>query len=356
MDITSLRLHNQHLLGEKFKTPQQVVKHLGAVQAQDFPAAKWSLGQRIAGSTDQEMEQAYNDGKIIRTHVMRPTWHFVMPEDIRWMLELTSPQVKKLMGHYNRKLELDDKLFAKTNQAIVKALTGHNYLTRQELKQVLLDIGIKTDVQRLGHIVSWAELDALICSGPKRGKQLTYALLDERAPNAKKLDRNESLATLALTYFTSHGPAQLKDFSWWSGLSVKDSTEALELIRSKLDHETINNKTYYFSPYSKLPPMKTPIAWLVSVYDEYVISYKDRTDISEAGDRDIEKILTMGNAFTATIILNGKIVGTWKRTLKKDTVEIKLNYFRKMNNSEQEAVQLAADKYGKFLGLTAVVV
>ena len=161
---------------------------------------------------------------------MRPTWHFVVPEDIRWMLELTAPRVKTVLAHYNRKLELDDALFAKSNAAIIKALQGHTYLTRQELKTILTNIGIETNVQRLAHIIMWAELDGLICSGPRRGKQFTYALMEESVRKAKKLNREQALAKLALNYFTSHGPAQLKDFSWWSGLAVKDARDALDLI------------------------------------------------------------------------------------------------------------------------------
>jgi len=353
-EILELRLHNTGLSHSQFQSPADAVSHLGAVQAQDFAAAKWALGLRIKNSTDKDIEKAFNEGTILRTHVMRPTWHFVVPKDIRWMLELTAPRVKKLLVHYNRKLELDDELFAKSNAAIVKALQDHTYLTRQELKTILASIGIKTDVQRLAHIITWAELDGLICSGPKIGKQFTYALLEERVGKAKNMNRKQAIAKLALNYFMSHGPAQPKDFSWWSGLTAKDAREVLELIESKLEQATLNGKTYWFSAHTKVATSKALSAFLLSIYDEYTIAYKDRSDISEA--RDIERMISMGNALTAVIILNGKVAGTWNKAFKKDKVEIRLSPFRKFNKDEQEALESEAARYAEFMGIPAVLV
>lgn len=243
-EIIRLRLHNTGLSDSPFKSAADAVSHLGAIQAQDFAAAKWALGLRIKNSTEEDIEKAFNEGIILRTHVMCPTWHFVAPEDIHWMLELTTPRVKTLLSRYNRKLELDDALFARSNAAIIKALEGHSSLTRQELKAVLKDTSIETNVQRLAHIIMWSELDGLICSGPRRGKQFTYALLEERVGKAKKLSREQALAKLALKYFTGHGPAQIQDFSWWSGLTVEDARDALDLVKSRLNQVTLDGKTY----------------------------------------------------------------------------------------------------------------
>lgn len=233
-------------------------------------------------------------------------------------------------------------------------MQDHTYLTRQELKTILANIGIETDVQRLAHIIMWAELDGLICSGPRRGKQFTYALLEERVEKAKKLNRERALAKLALNYFTSHGPAQLKDFSWWSGLTVKDARCALDLIKSKLEQATLDGKTYWFPTHTEVTTPKSPSAFLLSIYDEYTIAYKDREDISET--RDIERMISMGNALTAVIILNGRVAGTWNRALKKSTVEIRLNPFRKLNEDEQEALESEVARYGKFMELPAVLI
>lgn len=353
-EVLKLRLYNSGLSHSPFRSAADAVSHLGAVQAQDFAAAKWALGLRIKDSTDEDIEKAFNQGSILRVHVMRPTWHFVVPEDIRWMLALTAPRVKAILAHYNRKLKLDDALFAKSNAAIVKALQGRTYLTRQELKKILTSIGIETNVQRLAHIIMWAELDGLICSGPKRGKQFTYALLEERVVKAKKLSRDEALAKLALNYFTCHGPAQLEDFVWWSGLGLKDGKGALDSIKSELTQATLDGKTYWLSADAKAAALKLPIALLLSIYDEYTIAYRDRSDISEG--RDIERMISLGNALTAVIILNGRVAGTWKRALKKNTVEIRLNPFRKFDEDEKGALESEVSRYGKFLGIPAALV
>lgn len=352
MDIVTKRLFNQHLIGRKFTTPEEVVSWLGAVQAQDYPAAKWAVGLRLKDATDAKVEDAVNAGKILRTHIMRPTWHFVKPEDLVWIQKLTSPNVKKLMGHYNRKLELTEKVFAKSTKAISKALRNNQYCTRQELKKLLADIGIMTDVQRLAHLIMWAELDGLICSGPRKGKQFTYALVEDRVKKNKILDREESLATLATLYFQSHGPAQRRDFAWWSGLSMKDATEAVSLIKTKLTPEEIDNKTYYSMQSTQIQTEKSK-AFLLSIYDEYTIAYKDRHDLSEKND--IERMITMGNALTAVLILNGKVAGTWKRKLKQNTVAVTISPFRTLNNKENEAIEKEVAAFGKFLGLTATI-
>ena len=254
----------------------------------------------------------------------------------------------------NRKLEIDRELLARSNAAIVEALQDRTYLTRQELKAVLTNTGINTNVQRLAHIIMWAELDGLICSGPLRGRQFTYALLEERVAKARDLSREQALAKLALNYFSSHGPAQLEDFSWWSGLGHKDAKEALESVKSELKPVEHNGKTYWLSAHAGAMAQKPPCALLLSIYDEYTIAYKDRSVISEG--RDIERMISLGNALTAVIILKGKVAGAWKRSLKKNMVEIRLNPFRELDRDEQEALEAEVVRYGKFVGIPAVLI
>src|SRR5713226_2242979 len=225
LDIAHRRLHNQLITRPMFEKPDDVVKWLGAVQAQDYAGAKWALGLRMQGVTDDVIEQAFADGAIIRTHVMRPTWHFVAPADIRWMLALTAPRIN---AYYNRKLELDDAVFRHSNAVLAKALQGGKQLTRSELASVLQLAGIAADnLLRSTYIIMRAELDGIVCSGARRGKQFTYALLDERVPQTRNLDRDEALAEFARRYFTSHGPATLQDFVWWSGLAAADAKAGL---------------------------------------------------------------------------------------------------------------------------------
>ena len=345
-----MRLQNQHLLGQKFDTVADAVAWLGAVQSQDFPAAKWSLGQRVSGATDESIMVAYNEGTILRTHVLRPTWHFVMPQDIRWMVQLTAPRVKRIMSSSNRKLELDDEVFAKSSAIIRKALEKDTYLTRQEIKALFAEAHIETDVQRLAHIVMNAELDGLICSGPHRGKQSTYALLESRAPNAKSLEHDEACTELAWRYFRSHGPAQAKDFAWWSGLSRKDVDQAVITLGDRLiKMESMSRIFYTPSGVSYAPKPKGHRAYLLSIYDENGIAYTDRSDLSAAGD--IERMIKMGNALTAIVLLDGVVSGTWKRQLKKSTVTIVVSLFREITSGEKEALEKAAQTYAAFLGM-----
>lgn len=344
-DIRNLRLQNQKLINPSFKDAVSVVGWLGAVQSQDFPAAKWAIGLRIKNRLEADIEKAFNQGKILRTHVMRPTWHFVLPEHIRWMIELTAPRVKKLLASYDRRLELDEKLLSRCNKIFTKALEGGKNLTRSELADELEKHKIMARTQRLAHILANSELDAILCSGPRRGKQFTYALLDERVPNARQLKRDEALAKLAQKYFRSHGPAQIKDFSWWSGLAMKDSNESVSMIKSELVQEIVNDKTYWMSATTCAERLRTN-AFLLSIYDEYTIAYRDRSDISSEGS--FEKLIRMGNALTTVVVIDGEIAGTWKRKINKGKAEVSTNLFRKINKAEQNALQKAEATYLEF--------
>lgn len=352
-DILRIRLFNEQLAQTKYKTPAEIVQWLGAVQSQDYPGAKWALMQRLQNSSEEAIEKAYNDGDIIRTHVMRPTWHFVSPKDIRWMLQLTAPRVKKIMAYYNRQLGLDEAERNKCNAVIEKTLAGKQ-LTREELSNALIANKIEAKGQRLGHIVGNAELDQLICSGPRRGKQFTYMLLEERVPKAKELDEDEALAELTLRYFTSHGPAQVKDFVWWSGLTTEQAKKGLEINKGKLVNETVEGKDYWFdgNMYEGKPMPDT--VYLLPNYDEYGIAYKDRSAFVDAS---YNKFLdTRGAAiFSHMIFTKGRIAGLWRRTLKKDTVEVEIKPFRDFSKAEDEELHDAVKRYGEFLKLKPVL-
>ncbi|HEX6034396.1 MAG TPA: crosslink repair DNA glycosylase YcaQ family protein, partial [Anaerolineales bacterium] len=189
LDIPRYRLHNQLLSQTDLSEPSRVVEWLSAVQAQDYAGAKWALAQRLKDSpTDAAIERAFSEGKILRTHVMRPTWHFVTPEDIRWMLDLTAPRIKTAMAHMDRQLGLDKSILKKSIAALRKALQGNQHLTRAELAPILEKAGVSVDGYRMGQLMGHAELDRVICSGGRKGKQFTYALLEERAPQSKSLE------------------------------------------------------------------------------------------------------------------------------------------------------------------------
>jgi hypothetical protein len=345
LDITGTRLRNQRLSGGRLTHPQDVVRWLGAVQAQDYAGAKWALGLRMQRSADAQIEAAFNKGKILRTHVMRPTWHFVTPADIRWMLALTAPRVSAAMAPYNRRLELDATVFRRAQRAMVRALRGGRQLTRQELKVVIQRAGVHADgVQRLAHIVMQAELDAVICSGARRGKQFTYALLDERVPMSRPLSRGDAIAELARRYFTSHGPAHVHDFAWWSGLTVADARAGLEAVERVLAYDTVDGRTYWF-PSSVRGPNKTRSAYLLPLFDEYLIAYKDRSaalDVSRIAARD---------PFSAPIVVNGQVVGGWKRLQNGSSISIALTPFERLGKRDVSAITAAARAYAAFVDI-----
>ncbi len=349
-DIAGRRLVNQRISGPQPRGPLWLVNWLGAVQAQDYAAAKWALGLRSQSTTDREIEQAFTDGMILRTHVMRPTWHFVPGRDIRWMLALTAPRIHGANTLYYRQLELDGALLRRTRTVFAKALQGGKQLTRLELQAVLQAAGIKTDGLRLPYIIMHAELDALICSGARRGKQFTYALLDERAPDARTLDRDEALAELTKRYFVSHGPATLKDYRWWSGLSLTDAQAGVETVKKHLSHETVDEQTYWFAPSDPSPEDRAQRVFLLPNFDEYVVGYTDRSAIFNSSH--VDKLDAHANPlFQHTIVVDGQIVGTWKRTLSKDSVWVKPVLFSPRTGSEERAVASASQRLATFLGL-----
>lgn len=341
MRIVPERLNNQKLSSPGCKTAVDVVRWLGAVQAQDFPAAKWALGLRMRSATDRAVEKAYNEGQILRTHVMRPTWHFVAPEDIRWMLELTAPRVNARAGPYFRKYELDAAVFKRANKILTKALQGGKHLTRAELRAALNKSGVAADdLIRLTHIMLRAELDGIVCSGPRRGKQFTYALIDERVAPAKSLTRDEALAKLTERYFMSHGPATLADFVWWSGLTAGDAKRGVEIIARNLRNEITDDKTYLFTPAT--PSTRSPIypSHLLPAYDEYSVAYKHR-----------EAVVGLG----PTVVLDGQAAGTWRSTTDKRFVTIAITPSRALKKPETLAIVQAAERYAAFIGLPAHV-
>jgi hypothetical protein len=349
-DIARIRIYNQLIAQQTFEKPADIVQWLGAVQAQDYVAAKWALGLRLPNTGDEEIEQAFTDGAFLRTHLMRPTWHFVSPVDIRWLLELTAPRVNAVNAYYYRKVELDDTLFRKCNDVLTKVLQGGKQLTRPELAAALQRAGIVTDdALRLTCIMMHAELDGVVCNGAMRGKQFTYALLDEVVPQAGSFDRDKALAELAGRYFTSHGPATLQDFSWWSGLTMTDARAGLEMVRSRFVCEEIDGESYWFSPSVSFTDDLPPMAYLLPNYDEYTVAYKDRDAIfDENHAKDLKNRENL--LFNHVIVINGQVVGTWKRTLKKEAVVIAPNFFVSPGEAENRVFVAAANRYGAFLG------
>jgi hypothetical protein len=352
-DIAKRRLISQHVGGTELKTPAAVVSHMGAMQAQDFNMVMWAIGARLPGITEEQIKKSFNSGELIRTHLMRPTWHLIVPEDVSWLLELTAPRIRSAAKSRHRELELDDKLVARSNGLIEKALEGNKHLTREELMDVLEKAGIKARNQRSSHLMFCAELDGIVCSGEIRNKAQTYALLRERVPGIKKIDHDEALALLATKYFTSHCPASIQDFTWWSGLSAGDCRRALELIKPGFISEKAGEITYWVPGSGANVSQNKETVHLLPAFDEYIIAYRDRS--ASLVIEHHKKAVSDNGIFRPIIVVNGLVRGVWKRMIKQDSVSVDLTLFHPVNKKEMKGIEKAGEKYGEFLGKEVVI-
>lgn len=355
LNITAERLANQHLTRPAFERPGDVVRRLGAVQAQDYLGSLWAIGLRTKGATESDVERAIAGRNFVRTWPMRGTLHFVPAPDVRWMLRLLTPRVVARSAGRYRQLELDGRTFARSGEVFARALRGGKRLTRTAMYEALESARISTADQRGLHILSRLAQDGLICFGPREGKQQTFTLLDEWVPEAKPLSRDEALAELARRYFESHGPATLRDFVWWSGLTTTDARAGLEAAAPRLFKEVIGGETYWLPAHAgradSAPKGETRDAFLLPVYDEYTVAYRDRTAALNPSDAN----QTGNGIFRHVIVIGGRVVGTWTRALKKGGVVITTSPLTKFSPAEARAVASAAKRYGEFLGVPAAL-
>ena len=347
-DIVNNRLVNQQIVKTKFTKPEQIVKCLAAMQAQDFTMAKWAIGLRLPGLREADIDKTFNEGKLLRTHILRPTWHFAAPADIRWMLKISAPRVHAFNSFMYRRMGLDTKTLNRCADIIVKSIEGHKYKTRTEIKKKLSRSKLKGDTIWLSYVMMYAELEGIITSGPKIGRQFAYALLDERAPSYIELDYDEAAAELAKRYFTSRGPASIKDFLWWSGLTVKDAkTGIAELPKSF--KKTMIDGTEYISPKSEFPKNMNKLqrTFLMPDYDEYGISYKDRSALRNP-NASADKIKETTTVYSHWLVVDGLISGTWKRIQKGKLIEAETTLFAQLTTNQKQSIKKAVDKYCRF--------
>ncbi|MGH9819085.1 MAG: winged helix DNA-binding domain-containing protein [Pyrinomonadaceae bacterium] len=338
-------MRNQKIFETPFSRAVDIVSWLGAVQAQDYSMAKWAIGLRLSKATVDAIEDELDAGSIVRTHVLRPTWHFVSAADVRWMLDLTAPRIEKAVGSRRRQLELDAKTLNRSTKIIARALEGANHLTRTELMAKVERSGIKRSVERSTHLMFHAELEGVVCNGKRRVKQLTYALMDERVPKPRPLSKDEALATLALRYFTSHGPATLTDFTWWSGLAARDARSALDFVKADLSAETVDGQKYWMPLAAEGSSYRRSIH-LLPAFDEFTVSYKDR---SASVSPDLMKIVTVGHAiFRPIIVIDGRVAGIWARKYSKKGLEITYNLFEKLRDSDGRLLERSEKRYRSF--------
>lgn len=342
------RLANQQLFGSRFQQAADLVRWFGAIQSQEYAMAKWAVGVRVSGIDDATVEQAFNDGQILRTHVLRPTWHFVAPGDIRWMLALSAPRVRAASAYMHRQVGLDDAMFRRSNAAIARALRGGQQLTRAALQRELEHAGIIAHGTKLVYLLMHAELDGLICSGARQERQFTYALLEERVPKAPPLDRDTALIELARRYYRSRGPATKKDFAWWSGLTMKDASAATAGLGTEFSRDNIDGREHFFPTVASMS-RKRPTPVLLPEFDEYGIAYQDRTALFGPPGSQREK-LSPASAYSQTIIVDGRIIGHWRRTEARGSMGLEFALRTPLPSRVHREIISAAERYAAFLG------
>jgi Winged helix DNA-binding domain len=339
-------------VGSSLPSALDVVRWFGAVQSQDVPGAMWAVAQRMdASPTLAEIGVAYDAGEIVRTHVLRPTWHFVAPDELRWLEALTGPRVQRANDHVGRRrLGIDRATFDRANGVIRSTLAG-GPLGREELRAALAEAGIPfADPNTLGHVLMNAELDGVICSGPRRGRQFTYAVVDDRIAPAAPRDPDDALRDLTIRYFTSHGPALVHDMAWWSGLTVTDVRHGVELAGDALEQRVIDGKTYVAGRGGFEPAVvPEPHVLMLSNYDEYLGSY---TDYSPIFADSLPKTRTVADVLGVHIVVrDGLVVGGWRRSLRPDRAIATVTLIVPLTTTELDALAVEAERWARFIGL-----
>lgn len=347
MKLVPARLARQAIGSARFTSPGEVVSWFGAMQAQDYLGVQWAVGLRSRGATEASIEQAISDGRVIRTHAFRGTWQYIAPRDVRWTLALVGKRILASAAGRFRQLGLDDRVRGRAAEAFAAALSGGVQHTRKAMTEVLTRAGIDGSETRLAHLLASAELEGVICSGARQGKQATFALLADRIPPAPSLTRDEAVVELSRRYFQSRGPATVRDFVWWTGLPARDAR--LGIAELGLRSREIDGAPHYFFEHAR---GRATGAHLLPAFDEYLIAYADRTALLEA--RHARRINNGGGVFKPAILIDGRIAGTWSRTVERAGVRVRLSPFRRLTAAQRDDLTRASARYARFLGLALV--
>ena len=350
--LAQIRMRCQQLADPVFEKPEQSVAWMGAIQAQAYDMAKWAIGLRLQNGTLAAVNKALNDGKILRTHLMRPTWHWVAAEDIRWMVALSADRIRAANDSYgkSRHLPISTSLYRRVNDLLGQMLEGRNALTKQEIALRLQQAGIETGHAETTRFLLQAETRGLICSGPDKAGKPSYAWMDDRVPPKPELSRSEAIARLALRYFQSHSPASLADFVWWSGLSLREARQAIGEIDSFLIHETsLGTEWFIHQEAQQSIRLHQPFRGmrLLPPFDEYLISYKERSHVLDPIHQS--KAFNAWGTFYPVILYEGQIIGTWKKQTSRKNSDIDLEFFPGTSRPSEEQIHQAIEQYRQFL-------
>lgn len=353
-DILLWRMHNQYISRPAASIPE-LIKHLGAMQAQDYPGALWSVALRLPDATVADVEHAIAQKQIVRTWPMRGTLHFVPAEDAKWMVGLMAPKVISGTAARRRQLEIDDDLVAICDRFVTEALHGGNQMTRAELLELLEKHGVRTQNQRGTHILWELAANARICFGPHQGKQPTFVLLDEWVPQSVSMDAEAGYAEMARRYFTSHGPTTIDNFVAWTRCKVSEAKAALAAVADELEHFAFEGKEYWMPKGSTKPTPKPGTTCLLPGFDEYLLGYRDRSAALKQEHSNI--IVPGGNGmFLPTLVIDGTVRGKWRRTQNAKKVTVTVTPFEPLTPKEIDAIHVPLQRYSAYLGLPANLV
>lgn len=340
------RLFRHRVMGEQCTSADAVTRWMGAMQAQDYKQSLWAIGARLADATVADIEQAIADGKIVRTWSQRGTIHFIPADDILWMLDLCASRILSGHGRRMKQLELTDDIMAQCADLVREAMDDGAHKSRADIMQLCDNAGISTAGQRGYHILWHLAHQGLICITTQEGREQSFALVEKWIPNARQLSRDEALAELVLRFFQSHSPATDYDFAKWSGLTLTDTRKGLAMNEKNLESYQHNDMTHWFA--GDVPELESSVC-LLPAFDEFLLGYKDRDDILEPEHAD--KVCPGGNGvFQPMIVVDGQIVGVWKRKLKAKSIDIELLPFTTLGDA-RDVVITEAERYGQFMGL-----
>jgi hypothetical protein len=351
-DVAARRLVNQQLVRPRFETVPELVRWMGAIQAQDYRGGLWATGLRLAGEARRHVsavEEAIAARKVVRTWPMRGTLHLVPAADARWMLRLLTPRVVAGAAGRHRQLELDEAAFARSARVLVRALEGGRSLTRPALYAELEGGGVSPAGQRGIHVIGQLAQQGLLCHGPRSERQPTFVLLEEWIRESKSPTREEALATLATRYFSSHGPATSSDFTWWSGLRVKEALEAIELAGSRLTKSILDGVAFWSGQRSaaRRPPRGTAI--LLPPWDEYIVGYRHReAAVGHLSNHAMERLKTVGSSL---VVIDGRVRGAWRIAARSKAARLVTDDWTRLTGAERRSVLDAARRYGRFFGI-----
>ncbi len=348
--LARLRLQSQRIATSDLASPLDAARWMLALQAQDLPGARWSVGLRVPGSTLADVDGALARGEIVRSWPLRGTLHLVAAENLAWLLALTAPRMQQAAASRHRQLELDADTFARARSIAVGALEGGRALSRRDLFATFSAHGIPSAGQRGPHLLAHLCQSGTLCLGPMQGAEQAIVLLPEWVPNPRQLDRDQALGELAQGYFASHGPATMRDFMRWAGLTARDAALGLAVAGDRLEAWLLGDTRYWLAAGTRHVRPARRAVHLLPGFDEYLLGYADRS--AALADAHREAIVPGGNGmFLSTIVSDSQVVGTWRRRLVGGRLVVTPFPFAPLPPPVERSLVGAARAYARFLGV-----